>query len=147
MNISRVPFTEKKKRIITKEQKEQRHEYMRTYKRRPEIKEKYRQYRITHKEWYNIYQTKYLLQLRMNVLYHYGGNPPKCACCGVDHIEFLCIDHINGGGNKHRKEINLFGGHNFYRWLIKNNYPSGFQVLCFNCNSSKAHYGYCPHDL
>ena len=40
--------------------------------------------------------------LREGVIKEYGK---KCRCCGVIEIEFLTIDHINGGGNKHRKEI------------------------------------------
>lgn len=56
------------------------------------------------------------------------------------------IDHVNGGGNAHRRSI---GGTTactvrFYRWLEVNNYPEGFQVLCHNCNFAKSHGG-CPH--
>lgn len=55
---------------------------------------------------------------------------------------FLCIDHIDGGGNKHRAEIKG----DFYRWLIDNNFPPGFQTLCHNCNMAKGLYGRCPHE-
>jgi len=90
---------------------------------------------------------KYAKKLKMQVLTHYGGSPPKCDCCGDSNTEFLSIDHINGGGNQHRKELGLgrAGGYDFYMWLIKNNYPDGFRVLCFNCNHSLGAYGYCPH--
>ena len=37
--------------------------------------------------------------------------------------------------NKHRKET---GGANLYVWLRKNNYPIGFQILCYNCNLVKS---------
>jgi predicted restriction endonuclease len=77
--------------------------------------------------------------LRLEVLAHYGG---KCACCGESVPEFLAIDHINGGGCQHRKEI---PGGNVCAWLKKNNYPEGFQVLCHNCNMAKGFYGHCPH--
>ena len=40
-------------------------------------------------------------RLRLEILIHYGGPVPKCACCGESHIEFLSIDHIGGGGKKH----------------------------------------------
>ena len=76
------------------------------------------------------------------VMNHYGN---KCACCGESRIEFLTIDHIHGGGNKHRKEIHQAGGSHFYRWLINNGFPEGFRVLCFNCNCSLGFHGYCPH--
>ena len=80
-------------------------------------------------------------RLRLEILIHYGGSIPQCACCGESHIEFLSIDHINGGGKKHR---NLLGG-GFYNWIKKNNFPTGFRVLCHNCNQSYGSYGYCPH--
>ena len=33
-----------------------------------------------------------------------------------------------------------------YIWLKNNNFPEGFQVLCFNCNCGKArNKGICPH--
>jgi ribosomal protein L40E len=33
-----------------------------------------------------------------------------------------------------------------YRWLVKNGFPAGFQVLCRNCNWGKhANDGVCPH--
>jgi len=83
---------------------------------------------------------------RLKVLSHYSGGSVKCACCGECHIEFLVIDHINGGGHRHRREIGAKSSPMFYNWLKKNNYPDGFQVLCHNCNSSKGFYGYCPHN-
>ena len=58
-----------------------------------------------------------------------------CQHCGENVIELLTIDHINGGGNKHRKSL---GQTNFYSWLKRNNYPIGFQILCYNCNCVKA---------
>lgn len=80
---------------------------------------------------------------RLQVLIHYGGSPPKCVCCGENYIEFLTIDHIHGNGNKQRK---LVTGITFYTWLIKNNFPEGYRVLCYNCNCSLGHYGHCPHE-
>lgn len=72
----------------------------------------------------------------------YGGS--FCKCCGDAHFEFLSIDHIDGGGRQHRKEI---GAVVIYQWLKKNNFPPGFQVLCMNCNCGKERNGgMCPHD-
>jgi len=79
---------------------------------------------------------------KIAVLNHYGD---KCACCGEKRWEFLVIDHINGGGAKHVKELNCGGGSGFYHWLIKNHFPEGFRTLCDNCNMSLGRYGYCPH--
>ena len=86
-----------------------------------------------------ISSTKY----RTLVLSAYGE---QCQCCGEDNREFLCIDHIEGGGTQHRKELGK-GGRSFYIWLIKNDYPEGYRTLCHNCNASMGHYGYCPHEI
>jgi hypothetical protein len=81
---------------------------------------------------------------RLKALIHYSGDPPRCACCGETFFEFLAIDHIEGGGGKHRREIkNKFPC--IIRWLSHHNYPPGFRVLCHNCNCALGHYGYCPH--
>ena len=85
---------------------------------------------------------------KIRVFHHYGG---KCACCGESELTFLAIDHINGGGNTHRKALKngkrgTCGGDCFYRYLEANNYPPGYQALCHNCNHAKA-WGVCPHKL
>jgi hypothetical protein len=77
--------------------------------------------------------------VKAEVIEHYGG---KCACCGVVDLVFLAIDHVNGGGNAHRKEVGA--GYRMYRWLKVNGYPDGYRVLCHNCNFAE-HNGGCPH--
>ena len=99
-----------------------------------------------YRENYNEVRRLQRFELKLEVFKHYGGDPPKCACCGETHLEFLVIDHINGDGNKHRqKHFNGSGGHRVRLWLKQNNYPEGFRILCSNCNSSLGSYGYCPH--
>ena len=73
---------------------------------------------------------------RRRVFAHYGT---ACACC--DTTEDLTIDHIHGDGKQHREETG--SGERFYRWLIKNDFPAGFQTLCMACNLSKADGEYC----
>lgn len=86
---------------------------------------------------------------KIQVFEAYGGS--KCNCCGETVLEFLTIDHINNNGAEHRREItgssNRSGGGSYmYLWLIKNNFPEGFQVLCANCQLGKAiNGGICPH--
>jgi hypothetical protein len=75
-------------------------------------------------------------------LAHYGG---CCRCCGESTDELLSIDHIEGGGNQHRKAINRYGT-DMYRWLKAQGFPPGFRVLCHNCNLARGRYGYCPHE-
>lgn len=90
-------------------------------------------------------QSFYRKQRRLTALAHYGGNPPSCECCGESLLEFLCLDHKNGGGNKHRKTLGDPNGTGIYQWLKNNNFPEGFRVLCYNCNNAYGHYNYCPH--
>jgi hypothetical protein len=118
-----------------------RREYYQNHKEN--ICKENRDFARNHKRERRIANREYYKRLRMQCLIHYGGSPPKCVCCGEDHIEFLAIDHINGGGNKHRRQLS--GNREIYLWLIKNNFPNGFQILCHNCNLSKGFYGYCPH--
>ena len=83
---------------------------------------------------------------RMRILQHYSQNIPSCACCGETQLEFLTIDHINNDGAEHRRKISGGGkGAHSYAWIVRNNFPPGFQVLCWNCNCSKGFYGECPH--
>jgi hypothetical protein len=80
-------------------------------------------------------------RMRLAVFAAYGG---KCECCGEDTYEFLTIDHINGGGRRHREEIGGSGS-SIYSWLRRNNFPAGFQILCMNCNFAAGKFGGCPH--
>jgi hypothetical protein len=89
----------------------------------------------------NARQKRYVHRMRQGALDAYGR---ECACCGDSTEVFLAIDHIDGGGNRHRKEIGGSGSH-FYIWLARNDYPPGFQTLCHNCNWAKSRGG-CPHN-
>lgn len=85
-------------------------------------------------------------KLKREVFEHYGGIPPHCACCGERYSEFLSIDHIHGNGAAHRREIRLRTGMSFYRYLRKQGFPTGYRVLCHNCNFARGIYGLCPHE-
>jgi hypothetical protein len=82
--------------------------------------------------------------LKLRTIKAYGG---KCACCKELDLRFLTIDHIGGGGNKHRATLGSRpGGIALYCWLQRNNYPKGFQVLCWQCNCGRSiNNGVCPH--
>lgn len=67
---------------------------------------------------------------RSAVFGHYGT---FCACCGS--TDRLNIDHISGGGTEHRQQVGR--GYTFYLWLIRNDFPDGYQTLCSPCNASK----------
>jgi hypothetical protein len=88
-------------------------------------------------------------ETRLETLGAYGG---ACACCGETEEAFLQIDHIDGGGNQHRQAIRpssdtgrAGAGVYMYRWLKDRGYPTGFQILCANCNMAKERPGGCPH--
>ncbi len=86
-------------------------------------------------------------KIKMTVMRSYGGEPPTCACCGEGEQMFLAIDHVDGGGNKQRKRLGVQSGTQFYRWLIKHGFPSGYRVLCHNCNLGRSlNGGICPHE-
>ena len=88
---------------------------------------------------------KYKQKLKKEVMDAYGG---KCNCCEETTLVFLTIDHIHNDGHEHRRKLGVGGGTAFYCWLRKNNYPKGFQVLCFNCNCGRSiNGGICPHKV
>lgn len=101
-----------------------------------------KKYRIKYRDKIRKRENAHLQKLRIKALTYYGGVPPECRCCKEKYIEFLSLDHINGGGNKHREKIKR----SIWFWLQSKNYPKGFQVLCHNCNSAKAFYKRCPHE-
>ena len=73
-----------------------------------------------------------------------NSNVPCCACvkCREKEIKFLTIDHIHGRrlmGHSHG-----FSGLRLYKWIIKNNFPDGLQVMCHNCNKAKGQAKSCP---
>ena len=85
-------------------------------------------------------QRRYRQKLKREALEAYGN---ECECCGENNSVFLCIDHLNGNGNKHRREVGY--GDTFFQWLRREKYPSGFRVLCWNCNMAIHFLGHCPH--
>ena len=83
---------------------------------------------------------------KLKALSYYGS---ECQCCGETEPVFLTFDHVYGGGNAHRKRDrqvkNALG-----TWLVRESFPDGFRVLCFNCHHAidtgpKHLQGRCPH--
>lgn len=101
--------------LIKKEARRNKNGYYATESKRrtPESRKRYRQ------------------RQKQRCMEHYAS-PPKCQKCGFSDIRALSIDHINGGGRAHRQSVKKI-----YRWLIRNNFPEGFQVLCMNCQFIK----------
>lgn len=94
----------------------------------------------------NIIRKREILLDKIRV--HYGN---KCSCCGEENKLFLTIDHINNDGYKLRPRNNkgktkaLFS-HHYYKDIIKHNFPTDLQLLCWNCNCGRQrNKGICPH--
>lgn len=60
----------------------------------------------------------------------------KCTHCGETDIDVLELDHISGRGKK-QTPIEKFTGNDLIRYLRRNDWPVGLQVLCQNCNQQK----------
>lgn len=79
------------------------------------------------------------------VMAHYGT---ECVCCGESNQLFLTLDHAKGGGSKDRATN---GGRNYKYYIYKRaqetgEWPTGLQVMCFNCNCGRnLNGGVCPH--
>ena len=100
---------------------------------------------ITAKQWHqshadeiNKQKRARNLALKREVVLHYSSGSGQCKRCGFDDVRALSIDHINGGGEKHKRAIKKVSGSLFYLWLKQNNYPLGYQVFCMNCQLIKA---------
>jgi len=94
---------------------------------------------------YYDYQKSARERLRISALIAYSDDPPYCKCCGEHTLEFLTLDHVDGGGNATRSREGHRGGPAQYRRLRREGWPPGYQVLCWNCNAAKGLYGNCPH--
>jgi hypothetical protein len=101
-------------------------------------------YRALHGDKYRQAARERERKKKLLIIERYGG---QCACCGESDYRFLCIDHKNNDGYEHRKVKRV----NIYDFIVANNFPDTFQVLCFNCNCARALYGgkekICPHQL
>lgn len=83
------------------------------------------------------------LKLKKKIMTAYGH---KCYCCGESELAFLTIDHIDNNGADHKRSFS--SGGMLYKWLENNNYPEGFRVSCWNCNSGRAiNNNICPHEI
>src|SRR4051812_571025 len=93
---------------------------------------------ITRKQQHKMFRA----DMKQQAVDAYGG---KCACCGDARIYYLQIDHINGGGNAHRRELGMtsnslsgtYSGYQFYMRMKKLGWPPILQVLCANCHNAK----------
>ena len=89
----------------------------------------------------SIASRKQKARMRKRAIDGYGG---RCACCNESTLQFLVIDHKHNDGAFERRVYGLIGD-KIYAYIVRNNFPDKYQVLCYNCNNARAHYGRCPH--
>jgi hypothetical protein len=131
--------------------------HQKEYNQRPEVKARH----LTRRQRPEVKAKAKLTSdnIRLKVLQVYSkrlsnSDIPCCKCCNLNsYIGFLAIDHIEG-----RIEMDSipelvkigysskFSNNSLFLWIIKNNFPEGFQILCHNCNTAKGFYGKCPHE-
>ena len=82
------------------------------------------------------------LRTKETVIRHYSNGTMACSNPYDIHgtvpfcdIRANSIDQIDNNHHIHRDEVG--SGTHFYLWLIKNNFPDGYQVLCMNCQTIK----------
>lgn len=80
----------------------------------------------------NIKKNRDAAQLE-TLIYYSGYNPPKCVLCNFDNILCLQLDHIDGSGAEFRRNNSGRSGKSLCLTLRKNNWPSGYRILCANC--------------
>ena len=80
-----------------------------------------------HKERVREYVSNYNKEGRRIALDYYGN---RCSKCGYNQdLRALDFDHINNDGANFRKTVSNIGP-----WLVRNDFPEEFQLLCRNCN-------------
>lgn len=91
--------------------------------------------RMKNKDSLNKKCKEWRYSLKLEVFEHYSKDGIECQECGFKDIRALCLDHINGDGAEHRRKVG--NSYKVYMDLKRKGYPSGYQVLCSNCNRIK----------
>ena len=77
---------------------------------------------------------------KMQVIAHYSNGTMSCGNpYGEHNLPYLktlalTVDHIGGGGSRHRRKLRYWS---IYKWLVVEGFPSGYQILCMNCQMIK----------
>jgi len=142
-------------KVYTPEQKERRrlavNRYYQRHKDDPTYKEaarrralrKYRRIRKDPKATRRILDNtkNWAKRRKLAIIAAYGG---KCTCCGEKEEVFLTIEHVGGGGKKHREECG--NSTRVYIDILKRGCPKDkYTVLCMNCNFATRFNKPCPH--
>ncbi len=80
----------------------------------------------------------YYGRIKKAVIEKFSNGTNQCAVCSEKRIYCLSIDHIQGGGRKHRESVLEGKSYSqFYKWLLRNGTTEDYQVLCMNCQWEK----------
>jgi hypothetical protein len=126
MPYKNIEERNRKSREYNESHKEQRSAYQKEYHKKHR-----EEHRARCSEWYK--KNKHLAknreyEYRLLALDSIGGR--VCSKCGFSDIRALQIDHINGGGTRHRaKSLSAIS---YYKYI--RSHAEEFQVLCANCN-------------
>ena len=113
------------KQNMTEEQLEDKRKYERNYSKT----EKFKNHRSG-------YYKKLIEKIKLEIYKLLGSqcvNPYSQHKEPYIDIRALQIDHINGGGRQHRKQMG--STIKFYKYVLA--HPEEFQLLCANCNQIK----------
>lgn len=140
MRISRAEY----QREWRKKNKEKCYSYSKKYwsNNREKRRELQRDWVARNREWSSFQRYQYRIEIKKEVIAHYSNNSMSCAHCGNNDLDVLCIDHIENNGAQDRKENNIScrginNGVQIHDVLKRKNFPTGYQVLCANCNLKK----------
>lgn len=92
---------------------------------------KHREWVEKNKEKVRQYNRERSLGRKRQVLTYYSPNKVLCCSwlgCFVDDIDMLSLDHLDNNGARDIRG----SGKALYNSLIRENFPSGFQTLCYN---------------
>lgn len=113
------------------------------YRAQSHCKECNAKYQHAHLAQCNITAKRCIRKVHDAVLDALGG---KCSCCREKRRNFLSLEHIKGGGGKHRKSLG--NGYSYWKSVLDAGCPKDeYTVLCYNCNLSRGFYGYCCRPL
>ena len=118
--------------------KECKKQYLKQYRQNEDVRAReklnYAEWRAKNSDKTKLSHVKDLYYLRLSVLSYYSGGTLQCALCPESRLAALQVDHIYGGGKKHKAQLGGADGTLFFRWLKQNNFPDGYRILCANCN-------------
>jgi hypothetical protein len=105
------------------------------------VKDNYERYQRQQKEYNKLHskeKQKYHQDRRLLVLNHYSkvlsnSNKPICRFCGLVGIDFLHVDHIDGVTDED-KQRKIRASSKLIQYILDENFPKRFQILCGNCN-------------